>query len=134
MGSSDKFSKEIESRLGKHARIKFDKVQSMKKLMQSRDASEKTARREDNHLPDPNEIPEVRAMIRKQMDEHWKDWIDHKIPALGNVTPRKAAQTPDGRECLIALLRDYELMDESSEPWRSQKKYIDRVRKELGME
>ena len=34
-------------------------------------------------------------------------WIDTKVPALGNRTPRQAAKTPKGRERLEALLIDF---------------------------
>jgi hypothetical protein len=41
------------------------------------------------------------------MQRPWDAWIDTKVPALGNRTPRQAAKTPKGRERLEALLSDF---------------------------
>lgn len=43
---------------------------------------------------------------------HWDAWIDTKVPALGNRTPRQAARTAQGRERLAALLSDFARMAE----------------------
>jgi hypothetical protein len=52
------------------------------------------------------------AGIHKIMDEiarkHWENWLDDPIPALGNLTPRKAARTKQGRDLLESLLLEYE--------------------------
>lgn len=47
-------------------------------------------------------------MLREQMREHWRAWLDQPIPALGNKSPRQCARTPQGREKLEALLLDFE--------------------------
>ena len=80
-----------------------------------------------------NELPEVRELIRKELDEHWKNWLHMKLGALGNKTPLQAAKTADGREMLEALFNQMERDDARQEPWRRQKEFIDRARKELGM-
>ena len=41
------------------------------------------------------------------MQKHWDAWMDTKVPALGNRTPRQAAKTAQGRERLEALLSDF---------------------------
>ena len=41
------------------------------------------------------------------MQKHWDAWIDTKVPALGNRTPRQVVKTAKGRERLEALLSDY---------------------------
>ena len=38
---------------------------------------------------------------------HWDAWLDTKVPALGNKTPRQAAKTASGRERLEALFAGY---------------------------
>jgi hypothetical protein len=132
---AEKIRKEIEFRLGNHTRFKFDKVQSMARVINTPSSPEKSDHGKQSEIPDLNDIPEeIRAMILEQQAAHWNDWMDIAIPALGNITPREAAKTADGRECLIALLKDYEMMDDRVEPWRRQKKYIERMRKELGLE
>jgi hypothetical protein len=82
-------------------------------------------------IPD---APEIREAIRKQMEAHWKRWIGEKIPALGGITPRAASKTADGRESLDALLRDMERHEEKQGGFLSQKEFIARARKELGLD
>jgi hypothetical protein len=67
------------------------------------------------------------------MDEHWKNWLHWKLDALGNQTPLQAVKTADGREMLEALFNQLERDDARQEPWMSQKKYIDRAWRELGL-
>ena len=40
--------------------------------------------------------------------QHWADWLDTRVPALGDKTPRQAAPTAGGRERLEALLAGFE--------------------------
>jgi hypothetical protein len=40
--------------------------------------------------------------------EQWGSWLDTRVPALGNKTPRQAARTAGGRERLEALLGQFE--------------------------
>ncbi len=65
------------------------------------------------------------------MRKHWDAWVDQKVPALGNRTPRQAAKTARGRERLEALLSDFERSAE-----RSQSAFvpdIGELRKKLGL-
>ena len=39
---------------------------------------------------------------------HWEAWLDTRVPALGNKTPRQAARTASGRERLEALLAEFD--------------------------
>jgi hypothetical protein len=54
------------------------------------------------------QIPEVRDKMAKVLTAHWDGWVDHKIPALGGITPRQAVKNTDGRESVEALLLDAE--------------------------
>jgi hypothetical protein len=47
------------------------------------------------------------ALEAELMQRHWDAWIDTKVPALANRTPRQAAKTAKGRERLEALLSDF---------------------------
>jgi hypothetical protein len=58
--------------------------------------------------PDHERTPELEALATEFLRKHRDEWIDTKVPALGNRTPRQAAKTPRGRERLEALLSDYE--------------------------
>ena len=53
------------------------------------------------------ELPsEVRSeIIHDAMDRHYRAQLDQPIPALGNISPRKAARSKKGREKLIAWLK-----------------------------
>ena len=51
--------------------------------------------------------PELKAIEAELARKHWDAWLDTKVPALGNRTPRQAAKTASGRERLEALLADY---------------------------
>jgi hypothetical protein len=51
--------------------------------------------------------PELQAIEAELARKHWDAWLDTKVPALGNRTPRQAAKTAFGRERLEALLADY---------------------------
>ncbi len=53
--------------------------------------------------------PEVeREVIEEFYTRHYAGWPDTPLPALGGRTPRDAVRTPDGREQVIALLKDFE--------------------------
>jgi len=62
------------------------------------------------------EQPEVQAFLREIQEKHWESWVDQKIPALGNKTPRQAAKTKIGRERLEALLLDFEMRSHQDLP------------------
>ena len=56
---------------------------------------------------EPERTPEIQALKAELMRRHWDAWIDTKVPALGNRTPRQSAKTAKGRERLEALLSDF---------------------------
>ena len=55
---------------------------------------------------------EALKYLKDHIKEYWKRWLDFSIPALGNITPREAAKTSDGREQLEALFLDFEANNE----------------------
>jgi hypothetical protein len=59
------------------------------------------------------ESPEIQEAMAEMSAKHWEGWFDEKIPALGGLTPRKAAKISEGRELLEALLYEYERKSES---------------------
>jgi len=62
------------------------------------------------HLATPADSPrppEFEAIEAELARKHWDAWLDTKVPALGDRTPRQAAKTASGRERLEALLADY---------------------------
>jgi hypothetical protein len=51
--------------------------------------------------------PGLQAIEAELAPKHWDAWLDTKVPALGNKTPRQAAKSAAGRERLEALLASY---------------------------
>jgi hypothetical protein len=70
---------------------------------------------------DPSDDPrlepsaELQEIQEEMIRQHWEAWLDTRVPALGNRTPRQAARTPSGRERLEALLAGFE-RDAANEP------------------
>jgi hypothetical protein len=52
--------------------------------------------------------PEVREQLRAILMQHYTDWLDSKVPALGQRTPREAVGDRDGREAVAALIAQIE--------------------------
>lgn len=50
---------------------------------------------------------ELQAIEDEMVRQHWEDWLEIRVPALGNKTPRQAARTAGGRERLEALLAEF---------------------------
>jgi hypothetical protein len=100
--------KEIEKRLGKQARYKTTKIQSLEAMLEARGDRAGEGIEGSNEQDELMQIPEVREQMAKVLSAHWKGWVDQKIPALGDTTPRQAVKTSDGRESVEALLLDAE--------------------------
>lgn len=58
--------------------------------------------------PPEAQAPELIAMEEELFKQHLEEWIDQKVPALGNRTPRVVARTALGRERLSALISSFE--------------------------
>ncbi|MBW1730634.1 MAG: SEC-C domain-containing protein [Deltaproteobacteria bacterium] len=95
--------KEIEARLGDRARYKAMEITPLESMMKEAKAGGGKGTKDHDDLM---EIPEVREKLEQMMAQHWDDWIDEEIPALGGKTPRQAVKTRDGRESVEALLLD----------------------------
>ncbi len=127
--------REIETRLGKHARYITTEIQSP-------DAMLKTIRDREDEMPEPGpdqdellQIPEVREQIEKTLFAHWEKWVDAKIPALGHKTPRQAVKDPDGRESVEALLLDAKRHMDANEQMRAAgTAAIAEARRRLGLD
>jgi hypothetical protein len=48
---------------------------------------------------------EERRLIHAQLDAHYRQQLDAPVPALGNISPRKAAKTAKGREKIASWLK-----------------------------
>ncbi|OQA15800.1 MAG: hypothetical protein BWY64_02759 [bacterium ADurb.Bin363] len=57
-----------------------------------------------------SDIPEeaLKEFALKWWEDYYNDWVNTKIPLLGNITPLEAMKTAQGRKNVEALLEDYE--------------------------
>ena len=64
-------------------------------------------RRGSGETPKPSGMTpeEERQIIHSSMDDHYRRQLDAPLPALGNMSPRDAARSKQGREKLIAWLK-----------------------------
>ncbi|MDO8678926.1 MAG: DUF2384 domain-containing protein [Acidobacteriota bacterium] len=103
---ADRLKREIAKRLGRTAVLIDTKV------VDPSDAIEERARRRAAGEPideaTPESSPELEAIQAEMNRKHWEAWLDTRVPALGNKTPRQAARTARGRERLEALLADFD--------------------------
>ncbi len=54
------------------------------------------------------QLPEVRQRFDEMLARHYSGWLDSKLPALGNRTPRESVRDPDGREAVARLIAQIE--------------------------
>jgi hypothetical protein len=79
-----------------------DPSEAIKERARQRAAGE----RHEESAPVPS--PELQAIQEEMIREQWEGWLDTRVPALGNKTPRQAARTAPGRERLAALLAEFD--------------------------
>jgi hypothetical protein len=102
-----RIEKEIAKRLGSAATLVDATVTDIAEVLEQRRAS---ASASVTSLPPEDTVPsspELRAIEAELARKHWAAWLDTKVPALGNRTPRQAARSASGRERLEALLASY---------------------------
>ena len=71
----------------------------------------KTSKSKEKDIIDPGiKIPEkdFKKIALDWWEKYYNDWINSKIPALGNITPRQAVKTNSGREKVKALIDEFE--------------------------
>lgn len=102
-----RIAKEISKRFGSRATLVETKTADIVKELQNRRAHRGEIAEPVPFATEPEPTPEIQALEAELMQRHWDAWIDTKLPALGNRTPRQAAKTTKGRERLEALLTDF---------------------------
>lgn len=129
-----KLQSEIKKRLGAWASFKQALHESLDAKIeelegQSDSPALEEARREQEEFASS---PEVRAIVKAQLEAHWEGWYNERVPALKNKTPLQAARTKAGRERLEALLVDFERKNEEAlDPLLRVD--LDAMRKRLGL-
>jgi hypothetical protein len=59
---------------------------------------------------------EQRIIIHDAMDRHYRAQLDQPVPALGNISPRKAAKSKKGRDKLVTWLKRLENQTAGHDP------------------
>jgi hypothetical protein len=122
---------DLDTRLKGIGRFKLDEIQDLHAMMSRSPEGPATSSKEHDELI---QHPEVQEKLSEMIGKHWESWVDIPIPALGNITPKKAVKTADGREAVEALLKDAE-RDGRGDPIMAEinRKYTQRVRGILGL-
>ena len=65
---------------------------------------------EGKPLPSAGQLPPeaLTEIMAKAIHEHYANWTNETVPALGGMTPREAIQSPEGLEQVKFLLHSYE--------------------------
>jgi hypothetical protein len=102
-----KLRREIDTRLGDGSQFRADEIQDLDSMMSKHEAGspERKSLKEHEELM---QHPEVREHLAEMTAKFWESWVDEKIPAQGEKSPREAVKTADGRESVEALLNDAE--------------------------
>jgi hypothetical protein len=111
---ANRLTREVRKRLGDDARLVDRSVHDLEADL--RDRQQARARGTDVEpagAEDQQNTPELQALSDEMMRRHWEAWLDERVPALGNKTPRQAARTTKGRERLLALLGEFDRRAES---------------------
>jgi len=68
------------------------------------------AQSEDKPAPRQRTVPKrvEREITERYLDSYYRRWLDEKIPALDGRSPREAVRHVEGREQLVALLKELE--------------------------
>lgn len=121
--------KEIRTRLGAGARLVDRRVLDLEaELLEHRSGHGAEAETTAAGVT----APELQALNDEMTRRHWISWLDERVPALGNKTPRQAARTAKGRERLEALLGGFSQKAESDS--ESTREALREVRRQLGLE
>ncbi len=84
------------------------------------------------------DFPEGTLIGRETASRPFDNWLDEKIAAIGNLTPREAVKSPEGKRRLIDLLKEFENQNERAIR-RGVKGPdavffpVEKIRKELGL-
>ncbi len=108
--------KRLQEILGDCIHHRFDTFEDILKK-----ATEKVSEASE---PEEFEMPEEHvSLLSGVINEWYTNWIDEKIPALDGMTPREAVKTPEGREKVKELLKDFENVEEKKR--RNGEPYVD---------
>ena len=92
----------LERELGAAVRFRSLRRKDARRALERRPRTPPPPRRSD--VP-----PEIEAALLQDFyEKHYRDWVDHPLPALDGLTPREAARRPAERERVRELLKQFE--------------------------
>ena len=132
---AEKIRSEFEARLGERVIFRRAVTSTIEKMLEDRASrgetvSSRQAREESERIAS---LPEVQEQLKTMARRHWDAWFEERIPALGNLTPREAARTSQGRERLEALLLSYEWNEAGAGPAALMQPDTAELRRRLGL-
>lgn len=77
-------------------------------------------------------VPDVRQQVASIFTDLYENWVNEKLPLLGNKTALEAVATPEGRVKVQALMDEIET-DFSLLPFSLDPQVFRRVRERLGL-
>jgi hypothetical protein len=101
---ADQLKRQVARRLGQAAVLIDTTVVDPTEAIEERD-HQRTG--EPGVVTLPESSGELEAIQHKMTRHEWNEWVDTRVPALGNKTPRQASRTAAGREKLEALLSEF---------------------------
>ncbi|MEP7262427.1 MAG: SEC-C metal-binding domain-containing protein [Usitatibacter sp.] len=120
----------VEEALGSAARHRATEIQSMDRLLEeARSRPAKPRNLEDEKLA---ESPEVKALLDEHMRRYYDEWVNERIPALGNRTPLQAVRTRAGKEAVESLVLQLERDGQVMKP-PLDAAIVTRLRERLGL-
>jgi len=121
----------LEERLGGAITHRGDSVQDpWVAVAERKEGSTNSGQEETPAIP-----PEVEAEILHQfMDQHYREWPDVPVPALGGKTPREAVAGKEGRANVADLIRDFEHAEARQQRARGFSYDISWMWEELGLD
>jgi len=132
----DRIAKEIGRRLGASATLvettSMDIAQALDARRAERAAGGAAATDEPPAAAEAARTPGIAAIEAEFMQRHWDAWVDQKVPALGDKTPRQAVKTAIGREKVEALLSEF--AQESHHGRSGLRPDVGGIRRKLGLE
>jgi hypothetical protein len=102
----DRLKREISKCLGRSAALINTAVVDPLEGIEERARQRAAGERHEETAREPS--AELVAIQEEMIREQWQGWLDTRVPALGNKTPRQAARTAGGRERLEALLGQFD--------------------------
>jgi hypothetical protein len=125
---ANKFKTQAKKLLGPNARYRTTVIESPESMLAHGAPAMTQQQRAEQEALESN--PDVQAELAKFLEAHYDNWLNDRIPALGNKTPRQAVKTPEGRELVEALLVQFE-RDMREQKMPGSEALIERLRQRL---